>query len=64
MRVQGGEWIHPNPDKQYVMKMCRYYLLGIKRKFGTARGLGHYHGLLQTYLIAKREWVEGGGRIY
>lgn len=45
---------HPHPDKLHVVRAVRCYLLGVKRKVGTARGLGHYHGLLQTYLTAKR----------
>lgn len=45
---------HPHPDKRHVMKAARAYLVACQRKYGTARVLGHYHGLLQTYLAAKR----------
>lgn len=45
---------HPHPDKLHVVRSVRRYLLGVKRKAGSCRGLGHYHGLLQTYLTAKR----------
>jgi hypothetical protein len=41
------------------MTACRRYLLGVKKKVGTARGLGHYHGLLHTYLTAKRQLLKG-----
>jgi hypothetical protein len=45
---------HPHPDKRHVMCVIRHYLVGEKARRGTARGLGHYHDLLQTYLTAKR----------
>lgn len=45
---------HPHPDKQHVVSTYRRYILSVKRKFGTARGLGHYHQLIATYLTAKR----------
>ena len=45
---------HPHPDKRHVMCVIRHCLIGEKAKRGTARSLGHYHGLLQTYLTAKR----------
>jgi len=47
--------IHPHPDTRHVMRIMRTYLLGVKKKCGTARGLGHAHDLLHTYLTAKRE---------
>ena len=45
---------HPHPDKLHVLRSIRKHLLGMKRKYGTARGLGHYGALVQTYLTAKR----------
>jgi len=45
---------HPHPDKAHVVRSVRRYLVGVKRKVGTARGLGHYHALVQTYVTAKR----------
>jgi len=36
-----------------VMRIYRQYLLGVKRKYGSCRGLGHYHLLLATYRGAK-----------
>lgn len=47
---------HPHPDKRHVVHMMRVYLLGVKRTNGSARALGKYAGLVQTYLTAKREW--------
>lgn len=44
---------HPHPDKAHVVRCMRRYILSVKRKFGSARGLGHYHGIIQTYLAAK-----------
>jgi hypothetical protein len=57
---------HPHPDKRNVVCAIRHYLLGEKARRGSARGLGHYHDLLQTYLTAKRltPTLKGiGGRI-
>ena len=48
---------HPHPDKLHVVRSMRRYLVGEKAKRGTARNLGHYHELLQTYLAAKRQHV-------
>lgn len=45
--------IHPHPDKRHVMRTYRHYILGVKRKLGTARGLGHYRELVDTYRTAK-----------
>jgi hypothetical protein len=45
---------HPHPNKRHVVKAMRRYLLGVKRTNGTARNLGHYQALIQTYLTAKR----------
>jgi len=50
---------HPHPDKRHVMNAIRRYLVSEKRKRGTARGLIHYHDLLQTYLTAKRDLFNG-----
>ena len=50
---------HPHPDKRHVMVCMRHYILGVKKKFGQARGLGHYQAIIQTYLTAKRKVVEG-----
>ena len=46
--------VHPHPDKAHVVACMRRYILSTKRKFLNARGLGHYHALLQTYLTVKR----------
>lgn len=46
---------HPHPSNEHLIQAMRRYLLGVKHKIGSARGLGHYHGLLQTYLTAKRD---------
>ena len=46
---------HPHLDKLHVMRAMRRYLVAEKAKRGTARNLGHYHELLQTYLTAKRQ---------
>jgi len=45
---------HPHPNKRHVMTTYRTYLLGVKRKIGTARGLYFYRQLVDTYLTAKR----------
>jgi len=37
-----------------TMKTYRAYILGCKRKFGTARSLVHYRDYIQAYLDAKR----------
>jgi hypothetical protein len=48
---------HPHPDKLHVIKCVRTYILGNKRKFGTARSLVHHRDLIQTYLTAKRQLI-------
>lgn len=45
---------HPHPNKPHVVQSVRRYLLGVKRVNGTARNLGKYAMLVQTYLTAKR----------
>ena len=45
--------IHPHSDKRHVMVSMRRYILGVKKKFGTARGLMHYAGIISTYKLAK-----------
>ena len=42
-------------NARHIMQTYRAYILGCKRKFGTARGLVHYRDYLQAYLEAKRE---------
>lgn len=46
--------MHPHPDKRHVMKAYRRYILDRKKRWGTARGLIHYRGIVETYLEAKR----------
>lgn len=46
---------HPHPDPAHVMRCYRRHILGCKKSWGSARGLVHYRGLVQTYLAAKRE---------
>jgi hypothetical protein len=36
------------------MESYREFILGMKRKFGTARGHVHYKQMIQIYLTAKR----------
>lgn len=47
---------HPG-DPRTVMTQYRRYILARKRQWGTARGLVHYRGLVQSYLWAKRRVV-------
>jgi hypothetical protein len=46
---------HPHPNKQHVVSSYRNYILGCKRKFGTARSQVKYRELMATYILAKRE---------
>jgi hypothetical protein len=46
--------MHPHPDKRHVMRSYRQYILACKKRWGTARGLIHYRGIVETYLGAKR----------
>jgi hypothetical protein len=46
---------HPHPDKRHVMVAYRQFILGTKRKFGTARSFVHYKDIIQSYLTAKRQ---------
>lgn len=41
------------------MVTYRHYLIGCKRKFGSARSLIHYRALLAEYLSAKRDVLGG-----
>lgn len=44
---------HPHPDKNHLIRVYRRYILGIKKKIGTARGLFHYSSIIATYRKAK-----------
>mgnify|MGYP001100936594 CR=1 FL=1 len=44
-------------DPGYVMRVYRRYVLGVKRKFGTARSLVLYRKIIQGYLEAKRAYL-------
>lgn len=53
-------------DQREVFLISRY-ILGCKRKWGTARGLVHYRKLIDAYLKGKRkrcstcgDWTCGG----
>ena len=48
---------HPNQNHKYIMETYRQYLLGCKKRFGTARSQVHYRELIMAYLEAKREVV-------
>jgi hypothetical protein len=52
-----SEYTHPHPDYKHVMRTYRTYLLWVKRRYGSCRGLAHYRGLLETYLAAKAKSV-------
>jgi hypothetical protein len=39
------------------MLAYRRYILGCKKKYGTARSQVHYRELLQQYLVAKRGFI-------
>lgn len=44
-------------DKQraeHIMRVYRSFIIGTKRKWGSARGLVHYKGYVSAYLEAKR----------
>lgn len=44
---------HPG-DPRTVMTQYRRHILTRKRQWGTARGLVHYRGFIDSYLRAKR----------
>lgn len=46
---------HPHDDPQHIVSIYRGYILGFKRKYGTARSQVHYRDLMATYVLAKRE---------
>jgi hypothetical protein len=48
---------HPHPDRRHVMVAYRRYILGCKKKFGTARSQVHYRDLVDEYLAAKRDVI-------
>jgi len=41
------------------MEVYRDYILGCKRKFGSARGLVHYKDYLKEYCDAKKDVING-----
>lgn len=43
------------------MRVYRNYLVGTKRKLGSARGLMHFKQLLNEYIEAKRDFLAGLG---
>jgi hypothetical protein len=43
-------------NKRNVMETYRKFILGCKKKYGTARSQVHYRDYIQAYLVAKR-WV-------
>jgi len=46
---------HPHPDRRHVMVAYRQFILGQKKKYGTARSFVHYRELVAEYLQAKRD---------
>lgn len=53
--------LHSHPDKRFIMKCYRAYILDIKRKSGRKRGaraLIHYCGLVQEYRACKEVVIE------
>lgn len=46
---------HPHPDKLFVTRQYRRYVLACKKQFGTARSQVHYRELIATYQACKRE---------
>lgn len=48
---------HPNPDKVFLMKTYRAYILGSKKRNGTARSLVHYRDYVREYLTAKKDVI-------
>ena len=46
---------HPHPDKIHVVCSVGQFILGCKKRHGTARSQVHYRDLIQTYLTAKRQ---------
>jgi hypothetical protein len=53
--AEGKKMNHPHPSPHHVMVTYRKFLLGTKKRNGSARSLVHYRGLLQEYLAAKRD---------
>ena len=47
--------VPPDFGKRFIMTVYRNYILGTKRRFGTARSLVHYHDFVREYLNAKRD---------
>jgi len=50
---------HPHPSRRHVMVAYRQYILGCKKRFGSARGQFHYRELVDEYLRAKRDVLGG-----
>lgn len=44
-------------DPRHLMLAYRRYVLGCKKKFGTARSQVHYRDLVAAYLEAKRRYL-------
>jgi hypothetical protein len=48
---------HPHPSREHIMRTYRAYILGCKKKYGTARSQVHYKDLVREYLQAKRDVI-------
>jgi len=44
-------------DPRHVMVAYRQYILGCKKKWGSARSLVHYREIIEEYCRAKRRLV-------
>lgn len=49
---------HPHPSRRHVMIAYRRYILGCKKKYGTARSQCHYRNYVAEYLNAKRDVIK------
>lgn len=49
---------HPNPDKEFLMKVYRRDLLATKRKFGSSMALVHSRLYYQEYRECKQIVME------
>jgi hypothetical protein len=47
--------VHPHPSRRYVMEVYRQFILGTKKRYGTARSQVHYRDFIAEYLEAKRD---------
>lgn len=60
-RDEGKLMSHPHESRRHIMTAYRRFILGCKKKYGTARSQVHYMDYVREYLEAKRDVLKERG---